>query len=101
MCDTAWFDLYLDLNPKDRKRRDLIVKHATAKGGDTEAFLRHTFPRYWGMVESADNAANLTPEREIEILTEMAGVPGPSMRVPGEQSGIRARTMPDHVPHIG
>lgn len=99
MCDTAWFELYLESNPKDRKRRDLVVRHATARGGDTEAFLRYLFPRYWGMVEEADGPS-LSPERETEILAEMVRVVAPSLSSSREHATGRQRQMPDHVPHI-
>jgi len=106
MCDTAWFELYLENNPKDRKRRDLIVKHAEAQGGDTEAFLRRLFPRYWRMVEmsppgTAGSSIGLTPQREREILVAMIRKVGPALKASPEHGQGKERQLPDHVPHIG
>lgn len=51
MCDIAWYNKFLTLNPDAQRRRDAIVKFAETQGEQARLYLRRMFPRFWFEVD--------------------------------------------------
>lgn len=94
MCDIAWFEDFLALNPQEARRRDTIVAYAESQSGAVREFIQLLFPRYWGLVEDPDKQSGITAGEEKAILCDLAQylalvVPelvdraDPSLRFPG------------------
>lgn len=77
MCEMAWWEDFVALNPAERARAQLVVAFAERVGGEAEAYLRALFPRYWGRVEdfpvaAAEAQLGITAQRQTEILAQLA-----------------------------
>lgn len=91
MCDAEWYLGFLDLNPRERRRRDLVVAHAEAQGGVTSEYFRRLFPRYWFDSEAvppgmAGSSLGLTIPQENKLLVDMSKVVLPAFRSSAEYS---------------
>lgn len=105
MCDIAWYNEFIGLNPMERKRRDVVVAYAEGQGGVAEQYLRRVFPRYWLKVESTDfeeigRSLGLTAAQETDILEDLAKAVVPAMRQAfpdGDSGSVR---FPETVGHL-
>lgn len=91
MCDVAWYKAFLDLNPREKKRRDLVVDYAEVQGGVVVEYLRRIFPRYWFDPDAlppgtAGLSLGLTPDDENRIIADMSKVVLPAFRASEEYS---------------
>ncbi len=105
MCDVAWYNEYLGLNPMQRMRRDLIVGYAENHGGTIERYLREVYPRYWQRVDWRDRFdqigedLHLTPADEARILADMARAVVPTLRDSFPEGATTPR-LPASVGHL-
>lgn len=115
MCDVAWYNEFLGLNPDERRKRDLIVQFAESRGGDVERYFREIYPRYWMMVESKEpgtegDALGLTPAQQARLIADMSKVVLPALRsarasaatesAASSPSGGSTPSFPKTVPHL-
>ncbi|HVE46131.1 MAG TPA: hypothetical protein VNA57_05245 [Acidimicrobiales bacterium] len=89
MCDANWYQQFLELNPRERKRRDLIVDYAELQGGDVTEYFRRLFPRYWFDSDSlpvgtAGLSLGFSPEQENQMIADMSKVVLPAFRASPE-----------------
>ena len=89
MCDASWYSQFLELNPRERKRRDLTVDYAESQGGTVAEYFRRLYPRYW--LESdrlppgtAGSSLGLTIAQENQIIVDMSKVVLPAFRASPE-----------------
>ena len=89
MCDAQWYKDFLDLNPRERRRRDLVVNYAEAQPTTPAEYYRRLFPRYWfdndaippGM---AGTSLGLTVPQENRLLADMSKTVLPAFRASPE-----------------
>lgn len=89
MCDAAWYEEFLELNPRERKRRDLVVDHAEAQGDVVTEYFRRLFPRCWFDPDAippgtAGSSLGLTPGDEDRLIVEMSKIVLPAFRASPE-----------------
>ncbi|HVL38089.1 MAG TPA: hypothetical protein VM328_01740 [Fimbriimonadaceae bacterium] len=70
------FEDFLKQNPRERKRRDLVVEYAEAKGGIDLEYVRRLLPAYWGLPPEissyqAEESLGLSGEEANRILAKM------------------------------
>lgn len=112
MCDVAWYNEFLALNPSERKKRDLIVQYAELRGGAVESYFRRVFARYWLMVESVPpgtegDSLGFTAAQQARLLADMAKAVVPALRqssgfaaTSSSTSGDSALKYPQSVAHL-
>lgn len=108
MCDVAWYNEFLGLNPLERKRRDLVVAYAEKQGGVVQEYVKALFPRYWQKVGSSapgaeGDALSLSVDQQVRILVDMSASVLPGLRsVAGFDQPDRGGSLryPKSVPHL-
>lgn len=85
MCDAAWYKEFLDLNPREQARRDLVVGYAESQPNLTTEYFRRLFPRYWFDSDSippgmAGTSLGLSVPQENRLITDMSKVVIPAFQ---------------------
>lgn len=89
MCDAAWFKEFLDLNPREAVRRDLVVGYAESQPNVTTEYFRRLFPRYWFDSDSippgmAGTSLGLSVPQENRLIAEMSKIVVPAFQAAPE-----------------
>lgn len=89
MCDAQWYQEFLNLNPRERKRRDLTVDYAELQADMLREYFRRLFPRYWLEADryppgTAGSSLGLTRDQEIKIIADMSQIVLPAFRASSE-----------------
>ncbi len=89
MCDAAWYKEFLELNPRERKRRDLVVDHAEAEDEVVTEYFRRLLPRYWFDPDAippgtVGSSLGLAPEDEDRLIVQMSKIVLPAFQATAE-----------------
>lgn len=89
MCDAEWYKEFLELNPREAKRRDLLVDYAEAQADGATEYFRRLLPRYWFdphaiAPATVGSSLGLTPDDENSLIVEMSRIVLPAFRAAPE-----------------